>query len=105
MEAMLNPLGRRVESALQKELDTLNALPPAEQRQRIRTLFERPPDLQPAAGMAREIVRAGGQRLVARLAQRLGEEPAVVRAALDDYVAASERFVEPVLLRHMSAEC
>ena len=101
MEATMSPLARRVESALQSELDAIGALPRGEARKRIALLFDQVPDLHPAPGMARHIVHAGGTRLVSFLARRLGQEGTAIQNALTDYVVASERFLEPVLLRHL----
>ena len=101
MEAAMSPLARRVEDVLQSELDAITTLSRAEGRRRLSRLFERPPDVPPGPGMAREIVRAGGQRLITFLSRALGEDSAAIADALDDYVRSSERFLEPVLMRHL----
>ena len=105
MVTAMSPLARRVEEILQSELDALNSAPPAQARPRISRLFDRAPALQPGPGIAREIVRAGGNRLITFLSAQLHEDRTAIIGALDDYVGASERFLEPVLIRHMpSAE-
>lgn len=100
METAMSPLARQVEAVLQTELDALNTISTTAARQRITALFDRAPDVSPGSGMAREIVRAGGDRLVTFLISQLGRERPDIVAALDAYVGASERFLEPVLLRH-----